>query len=68
MTVSKKALAKAYDAGQAAQVRGLPDEVNPFDPLAESEEHEAYLEGKNSELADKWKAGPLGALHVELGN
>ena len=47
-----KALGKAYDAGQAAQLYGDPDDVCPFEEG--SDEHKAYMKGKNEELADKW--------------
>ncbi|MGH8984907.1 MAG: hypothetical protein ACRDY6_13675 [Acidimicrobiia bacterium] len=49
---NKTELAKAYDAGQAAQVFGDPDDVCPFE--LGSEEHEAYMKGKTDDLADKW--------------
>lgn len=62
---TKKALEKAYDAGQAAQARGLPDEASPFEEG--SDEHVAYMHGKSEELAEKWNS-PLGVLNVELGN
>ncbi len=62
---SKAALSKAYDAGQAAQARNLPDEVCPFEE--DSEEYDAYMDGKSDDLSEKWNQ-PLGAISVSLGN
>jgi len=63
---TKAALSKAYDAGQAAQWRGLPDEACPFEEG--SDEHAAYMNGKSADLAEKWTAGAGAALTQELGN
>lgn len=49
---TKAALAKAYDAGQAAQLYGAADEDSPFEPG--SDEHKSYMDGKSADLADKW--------------
>ncbi len=55
MAITKKERDKAYDAGQAAKLIGAPDWGCPF-PEG-SEERDAYFEGKNAELADKWLPG-----------
>lgn len=68
MAATKKVLEMAYDAGQAAQLHGVPDDACPFserDP-DRAEERAAYFDGKNAELADKWKAGGGNALSVEV--
>ena len=63
----KKALAKAYDAGQAAQLYGVEDDACPFEEG--SEEHAAYMNGKAEKLADKWTLGPGGRrLRKALNN
>lgn len=61
---SKTALAKAYDAGQAAQWRNLNESVCPFE---EGEERDAWLEGYSADLAEKWNASGDN-LRKELGN
>jgi hypothetical protein len=63
---TKAALSKAYDAGQAAQWRGVPDDACPFEEG--SEEYDAYMEGKSADLAEKWTAGGGTAHTKELGN
>lgn len=52
MAATKKAMAKAFDAGQAAQVYGDPDDACPF--VAGSDEYDEYMRGKSEGLADKW--------------
>lgn len=47
----KTAIAKAYDAGQAARWRHLVADVCPFE---EGDERDAWLDGYNADLADKW--------------
>lgn len=53
--MNKAAKAKCFDAGQAAQLYGVPDEACPFAPG--SDEYDAYMEGKKAPLADKWQQG-----------
>lgn len=62
---SKAALKKAYDAGQAAQWRGLAADACPFEP---GDECDAWNEGREAELDPKW-TGAAGVAHEkELGN
>lgn len=49
---TKKALGKAYDAGQAAQRFGDPKDGNPFEDG--TAEWESWLDGYDAELDPKW--------------
>lgn len=60
---TKKALGKAYDAGQAARRDHLSEDVCPF---AEGPERDAWLEGRNAELAEKWLPGGGRALAMDV--
>ena len=53
---TKKALDKAFDAGQAAQLIGAPDWGNPFGD-DRPEERAEWFRGKKETLADKWQPG-----------
>ena len=53
---TKKALDKAFDAGQAAQMIGAPDWGNPFG-ADRPEERDEWVRGKSEPLADKWRPG-----------
>jgi hypothetical protein len=55
VALSKQEKAKLYDAGQAAQLYNVPDEAAPF-PEG-SEEYDAYMEGKDADLDEKWTTG-----------
>lgn len=68
---TKKALAMAFDAGQAAQRFGLPEgftaeEACPFKD-DRPEERDAYLDGYGAELAEKWQRSPVPGLQLNLG-
>ena len=63
MAPSKAALAKAYDAGQAAQRYGYEADGCPF--AQDSDEGAAWLNGYADELAEKWLS-PGRAHHVEI--
>jgi hypothetical protein len=65
MALSKAEKAKLYDAGQAAQLNRVPDEACPF-PEG-SEEYDAYMEGKEAELDEKWTTGAR-AISQEIVN
>lgn len=65
--MTKAAKAKCFDAGQAAQLYGVPDEDCPF--AEGTDERDAYMEGKAAPLADKWQPQAGGrALTQEASN
>lgn len=53
---TKKALGKAYDAGQAAQRFGDPPEGCPFNATDSPDEFAAWHKGYGDELDPKWLA------------
>ena len=59
---NKHALAKAYDAGQAAQRYGWDVDGCPFDDGAE---RDAWLDGYGADLDSKWLQ-PGRALYQEI--
>ena len=56
---------KAYDAGQAAQLHGVPDEACPFAP--DTEEYAEYMRGKSDDLDEKWTSATR-AITKDLTN
>jgi hypothetical protein len=65
VALSKEERAKLFDAGQAAQLYRVPDEACPFPE--DSEEYDAYMDGKEADLAEKWTTGAR-AITQEITN
>jgi hypothetical protein len=60
---TKQALAKAFDAGQAAQRYGYGLSDCPFEP--DSDEYDAWVDGFEDDLDSKWML-PGRALTVKI--